>query len=181
METPAARARIKGTVSAPVVAPEASKEIARNSGENMEITRMIPYMTASMRCSGMLYTILARPRRSHDRDPHRNDHHDAQFCDLAGGDGVDLARYVEIGFGRSIKNPSNNPTATTIQILFDFAMDPPIMLPIRVMPISTPLKKDRQPQNDQDRADQESEQHVRLDEVSVKFSATTSSVISRTA
>ncbi len=30
-ETPAARARMKGTVTAPVVAPEASKEIAINS------------------------------------------------------------------------------------------------------------------------------------------------------
>src|SRR5690606_8573844 len=43
-ETPKASARINGTVKAPVVAPDASKDIAKNSGEvNKASTRIIKY------------------------------------------------------------------------------------------------------------------------------------------
>ena len=48
-EIPTAIAKINGTVSAPVVAPEASKDIAINSEEaKMAIASIIPYNTASI-------------------------------------------------------------------------------------------------------------------------------------
>lgn len=43
-ETPAAKANIKGTVIAPVVAPEASNAMAKNSGvENKHMIKIKPY------------------------------------------------------------------------------------------------------------------------------------------
>ena len=55
LETPIARAKIKGTVKAPVVAPEASKEIAKNSGDvkNARI-KIIPYKTVNNLYKGKL-------------------------------------------------------------------------------------------------------------------------------
>src|SRR5574344_1263219 len=64
-ETPIASARIKGTVNAPVVAPEASKDIAKNSREVIQASiKMIPYIIVNSLYNGMLYTILPRPTAS---------------------------------------------------------------------------------------------------------------------
>src|SRR5690606_6795261 len=61
-ETPMASAKMKGTVNAPVVAPEASNEMARNSGEvKRASTRIMKYKIIKSLYKGMLNTILARP------------------------------------------------------------------------------------------------------------------------
>jgi hypothetical protein len=62
-DTPNAIARINGTVRAPVVAPEASKEIDMNSEDVKKASkRIIPYSTVSILFSGKLYTILTNLR-----------------------------------------------------------------------------------------------------------------------
>ncbi|MPN40905.1 hypothetical protein SDC9_188445 [bioreactor metagenome] len=54
-ETPNARPSMNGTVRAPVVAPEASKEMARNSGDmNTARTKIIPYTPVNSRYNGKL-------------------------------------------------------------------------------------------------------------------------------
>lgn len=52
-----------------------------------------------------------------------------------------FARICKSGSAIDMKKPSNKPATATIQILFDFVIADPIVLPIGVIPLSTPIKK----------------------------------------
>jgi hypothetical protein len=140
---PAASARINGTVKAPVVAPDASKEIARNSGDvNNASIDIIKYRKVSVLYRGRLKTILTRPNEINSAIPT-----DTTITILPFEISPDVmesawpARICRSGSAMEMKKPRNNPDKATTQILLLFAMLAPIKLPIGVIPISTPNKK----------------------------------------
>lgn len=147
VETPIARANINGTVRAPVVAPDASKDIAKNSGDvNKARIKINPYNTDNILYKGILYTILASPKASMIAIPIDTITNISPFPispDVTIS--TCAAKICKSGSAIDMTNPKTNPAIITINILFDFAIFDPIILPIGVIPISTPTKNIESP------------------------------------
>lgn len=141
-EVPMASPRIKGTVNAPVVAPDASKDIAKNSRDvNKAKIKIIKYNMVNILYKGMLYTILIKPSESKIEMPI-----DTTTTMLV----LDIrpevtkstcpARICKSGSAIEIKNPRTTPTIANIHILLVLVRFDPIRFPMGVIPISTPNK-----------------------------------------
>ncbi|ABS40583.1 hypothetical protein CBF_3019 [Clostridium botulinum F str. 230613] len=165
------------------MAPEASKDIAKNSFDvNIASIQIKEYKIVSIFFNGVPRTILARPKESIIPIPI-----DTTITIL----NFDIkpvvtkstcpARMCKSGSAIEIINPSIKPEITIFHILFVFAMIDPIKLPIGVIPISTPSKKIDNPIIIRPAPMRNLEINVMLRGVKVKFSINTITIIGRTA
>lgn len=141
-DTPKERASIKGTVKAPVVAPEASKDIAKNSGDvNIESNKIIPYIIVNNLYKGILYNILPKPKASMTAIPMETIITISHFDTIPEVTKETCApKICKSGSATEIKNPSTKPAIITMETLLVLVNVLPITLPIGVIPISTPAK-----------------------------------------
>lgn len=143
VETPAAIANINGTVIAPVVAPEASKDIAKKMGdENKHKTKIIKYSIVSSLGKRILYAIFIKPVLNKAAIPMDTTITILVFVitELV-KESTRPASICKSGSATDITKPSINPATIINHVLLLLAMPEPIKFPMGVIPISTPNRK----------------------------------------
>ncbi|OPZ61377.1 MAG: hypothetical protein BWY85_02411 [Firmicutes bacterium ADurb.Bin506] len=138
---------MKGTVMAPVVAPDASKAMARNSDEeNTARIAIIAYAMNNNMFRRFTSTILSSPAVSITAIPTDTtttrpalDITPAVTCSTS------AARICRSGSAMDIMKPRARPAAITIHALLVLVTDAPIALPMGVTPMSTPNKNTDSP------------------------------------
>lgn len=99
-------------------------------------------MTANNLYNGMLYRIRPSPMAIMTPTPMETNTTIANF-EIIPEETIATcpAKMCKSGSATEIKNPKIKPDMSTIHNLFDFAREDPMLLPIGVIPISTPNKK----------------------------------------
>ena len=181
-ETPMANASIKGTVNAPVVAPDASKEIAKNSAEiKNDKPNITKYIVNKILYNGMLNTIRIKPRASKIAIPIETTIRIIDY-DISPEvtNSTCPAKICRSGSATDTKNPRSNPANATIQIFLLFTIVVPIKEPIGVIPISTPTNSTASPIIISSPPNKNLPNTIGSRGVNVKFKITTINVIGKT-
>jgi hypothetical protein len=136
-------ARIKGTASTPVVAPDASNAIAKNSGEvNNARMKINKYDTVNILYRGILKTILIKPNETNTAKP-TDTTMTILLLDIPSNvtKATWLARTSNPGSAIDTKKPRSKPETAIIQSLLFLVRLVAIRPPKGVTPISTPIRK----------------------------------------
>ena len=148
-ERPRDIARIKGVVRAPVVAPEASKEIARNSSETkMANTKITAYVIVIKRLYGTSLNSLKTPSNIMTPTPMETTYTTSVDPRAApDADSIWEPRTRRSGSATEIKNPKKKLSKAILVNPFEVAISCDMCSPIGVIDNSTPHKKTDSPIN----------------------------------
>ena len=181
-EAPADKASKNGTVSAPVVAPEASKDTARkNWSASTPSTSITPYVINKNFFSGKTFTIRTMPSEIKTATPIDTSITRVDFdTSPKVTPSTWSAKICKSGSAIEMTKPSTSPMSAMTQSLPLLTAALPKLSPIGVMPRSTPIKNIVSPKSMKTAPNKKRTKTSFSIGTTVKFSITTSSEIGKT-
>lgn len=181
-EAPADKASKNGTVSAPVVAPEASKDTARkNWSESTASTSIMPYVSIKNFFSEYTSTIRTMPSEISKATPIDTSITSVDFDTTPRVTSPTWsAKMCKSGSAIEMTKPRISPMSAMTQSLPLLTAALPKLSPIGVMPRSTPIKNIVSPKSMKTAPNKKRMKTSLSSGTTVKFSITTSSDIGKT-